>query len=594
MVGLHLKKHGGDAGKSLAAISIGCSTQESLARIGDPEVEATLARVGTEATPLDDDRTATYAVGSATSDGRRFRVLRPHAMGGLGAVFIALDSELKREVALKQILDDQADDPVNRQRFLLEAEVTGGLEHPGIVPVYGLGTYDDGRPYYAMRFIKGDSLKEAIQHFHANQSLNNRPGGRSLALRKLMRRFIDVCDAIDYAHSRGVLHRDLKPSNVIVGKHGETLVVDWGLAKALGRVEPGLESDEGPLVPSSSTASSGTLPGSAFGTPAYMSPEQAEGRVDQLGPASDVYSLGAMLYYPADRPSPVRLRLVRRDGAARRGSGRGISRRRDRLNPRVHPRAGSGLPQGDGQCGPKTDTARPPALAEEIDRWLADDPVAAYREPAPARLARWGRRHKPIVAGAAALLITAVVALSAGVILVGREQHRTELQRQLAEEQRILAMTKSYEATQKAEALRRRDAVSRVNLAYREYLDDNVALADELLEGYPADLRAWEWSYAHRLGHSDLKTWVASSLGLDVWSVAFSPDGTQGRRRDRPMGPARWGSNRRAGGPRHPYGRRRPSRRAGWPARSRPWPTPRTAARSRRPTDSPARRKAPS
>src|SRR4029077_1320523 len=119
----------------------------------------------------DADRTASYAVGTATSDGQRFRVLRPHARGGLGAVFVALDTELHREVALKQILDAHADDQTSRQRFLLEAEVTGGLEHPGSGPVYGLVTYGDGRPYYAMRFIKGDSLKEAIERFHSNEVL---------------------------------------------------------------------------------------------------------------------------------------------------------------------------------------------------------------------------------------------------------------------------------------------------------------------------------------------------------------------------------------------------------------------------------------
>ena len=154
---------------------------------------------------------------------------------------MAPDAELNREVALKQILEKHADDPISRQRFAAEAEMTGGLEHPGVVAVYGVGTTPGGRPYYAMRFIKGDSLKEAIKRFHADATLKNEPGRRSLELRKLLRRFMDVCNAIDYAHSRGVLHRDIKPANIIVGKHGETLVVDWGLAKATGRSDPAAE-----------------------------------------------------------------------------------------------------------------------------------------------------------------------------------------------------------------------------------------------------------------------------------------------------------------------------------------------------------------
>ncbi len=193
LVARHIKKHGGDVEQSLATMSVGRSTSETLAQIADPDVDATLARLGTTPTPDDDraqgDRTASYTVGEVTSAGQRFRVLRPHARGGLGAVFVALDAELHREVALKQILDTHADDPISRQRFLLEAEVTGGLEHPGIVPVYGLGTYGDGRPYYAMRFIKGDSLKEAIDRFHKDKSLKAAPGLWSLELRKLLRRF---------------------------------------------------------------------------------------------------------------------------------------------------------------------------------------------------------------------------------------------------------------------------------------------------------------------------------------------------------------------------------------------------------------------
>ena len=419
LVDVHLEAHGGDLERSLAAVSAAKSTRESLKQLNDPDIEATLDRVGSRTGSTEDgdpDRTASYAVGTATSDGQRFRVLRPHARGGLGAVFVALDSELHREVALKQILDAHADDAASRQRFLLEAEITGGLEHPGIVPVYGLGAYGDGRPYYAMRLIRGDSLKEAIERYHGDEALVTDPGRRSLELRKLLRRFTDVCNAIEYAHSRGVLHRDLKPGNVIVGKHGETLVVDWGLAKATGQADPA--SDERTLMPNSAIGSAETLPGSALGTPAYMSPEQAHGRLDQLGPRSDVYSLGATLYCLLTGQPPFAgemLDVIRDVQTGRFRAPRQLDRSIDRALDAICLKA-MALQPADRYSSPRT-------LAEDVERWMADEPVTAWREPWARRAQRWMRRRRTAMTAIAAASVMALLGL-AGVLVVQDRANR--------------------------------------------------------------------------------------------------------------------------------------------------------------------------
>jgi serine/threonine-protein kinase len=407
----HLRRHGNDPERSLAAIGVGRSTRECLAQIGNPDLDVSLAHVGSGSTGHDGDpdRTATYSVGTATSDGLRFRILRPHAQGGLGAVFVALDAELHREVALKQILDHHADDPISRQRFLLEAEITGGLEHLGVVPVYGLGSYGDGRPYYAMRFIQGDSLKRAIDRFHADELLTKDPGHRSLELRKLLRRFTDVCNAIAYAHSRGVLHRDIKPGNVIVGKYGETLVVDWGLAKAVGRADPGVAPDERTLVPSSSSGLAETLPGSALGTPAYMSPEQAEGDLDRLGPRSGVYSLGATLYCLLTGRPPF---LGDDVGMILRQVQQGEFPSPRALDPAID-RALEAVCLKAMATKPEDRYASPRALADDVERWMADEPVAARREPWAERARRWGRRNRTVVMTASAAVLVALVGTAA-------------------------------------------------------------------------------------------------------------------------------------------------------------------------------------
>ena len=288
------------------------------------------------------------------------------------------------------------------------------------MPVYGLGTYQDGRPYYAMRFIRGDTLKDAIAAFHADPGSKDDPGRRSLELRQLLRRFVDVCNAIEYAHGRGVLHRDIKPANVVVGKHGETLVVDWGLAKPLGHSEAGRPAGERTLVPSSCSGTADTLQGSTLGTPAYMSPEQAAGDVDNLGPRSDVYSLGATLFCLLTGTPPFQGDA----GEALRAVQKG-----DFLAPRkLDPSIDRGL---EAVClkamslrpEDRYPTAR--ALAEDVERWMADEPVSALRESISQRARRWARKHRTAVAAAAGLLITSTVALAISTVLITRECERS-------------------------------------------------------------------------------------------------------------------------------------------------------------------------
>ena len=365
-------------------------------------------------------------MGESTSSGLRFRVLRPHARGGLGEVLVAKDEEFGREVALKQIQSQHADDPDSRGRFLLEAEITGGLEHPGIVPVYGLGTYANGRPFYAMRFIRGDSLKDAIEAFHSAASAKLSPRERTLRLGKLLGRFIDVCNAVEYAHSRGVLHRDLKPGNIMLGKYGETLVVDWGLAKPMGQMSSTLiDPTERALQPSSASSTAPERMGAAIGTPQYMSPEQAAGQLDQLGPGSDVYSLGATLYCLLTGKAPMSDETTHDVGKILRRVQAGDFLPPRKLAPDI-PKPLEAICLKAMALNQANRYTSPRALGDDLENWLADEPVVALPDTLIERMSRWGRRHRALVRSTAvATVVIAAVAIVAAVLI--------ERQRRVAE-----------------------------------------------------------------------------------------------------------------------------------------------------------------
>jgi serine/threonine-protein kinase len=464
LVDEHLHAHQGDPQQSLAALPSASSVRQALEQVADADVQASLARVPTADPPKVDGTVSYQSLGGSTA-GLRYRVLRAHARGGLGDVFVAEDTELHREVALKEIRKEHAGDSQSRGRFVLEAEITGGLEHPGIVPIYGLGQYDDGRPFYAMRFIKGDNLKEAIARFHRSEGPERDPGERNVAFRELLGRFVDVCNATAYAHSRGVLHRDLKPGNVMLGNYGETLLIDWGLAKSVGRSEAA-QDGEATLRPSSPDAEQvATRLGSAVGTPAFMSPEQAAGRLDQLGPASDIYSLGATLYALLTGRAPFAgesAEILRR---AQQG---------DLVPPR---QVKADVPAALEAACLKAMALRPEQryrtaleLAADVEHWLADEPVSAWREPLAVRGRRWLKRHRVLVMAAVTALLVGTLSLAAATVLLSAVNDELRL-----------ANERETEARQQAEAAQQEEAKTR-RLAQANFEMANQAAEDYLFK----------------------------------------------------------------------------------------------------------------
>lgn len=344
----------------------------------------------------------------------RFRIIRNLAQGGIGTVFVAFDRDLQREVAIKELKRKFANDRVVTQRFEAEATVTGNLEHPNIVPIYATGRRTDGRPFYAMRLIHGRSMQVAISDLHSQHGIDI-DFRRNPVARDLMLRFVTVCRAVGFAHSRGVLHRDLKPSNIMVGEFGETLVVDWGLA----RNKHSIDSEQTQFMRTESGKrlnSDKTQDGTIVGTPGYMSPEQAMGRNEEITIASDIYSLGATLFQILTNQIPY-LHTGNAAPAVKSDTGTYVADRLKNGSPVALSRLGTFPAALNAICGQAMEYeaqkryANAELLAADLEAWLLDEPVTVLPETRLQKMRRWAKSHPAAVAGGLASLLFTLLAM---------------------------------------------------------------------------------------------------------------------------------------------------------------------------------------
>ncbi len=354
----------------------------------------------------------------------QFQLRQFHAQGGLGVIYVARDETLGREVAVK-FCRSRFRNSVEQRRLAREARITGRLAHPGIVSVLASGLSSSGLPCYVMPLIDGQTLHRAIRDFH--DTIEETPANNPFAafrFRQLLQRFIAVCNTVAYAHDQGVIHRDIKPGNVMLGRFGETFLVDWGLAKSLrpddARDEPESSRLAGDGQESNRPLPEQTLPGQQIGTPAFASPEQVAGDVDQHDVRSDIFSLGATLYCLLVGQGPVK--------SSDLTSRKSASVLRDVPAPRKLNRA---VPAELEAICLKAMAFEPPAryasallLANDIEHYLADEPVDALPEPVTKHAGRWLRKHPRVVAGVASALIVTLFSLAIGSYVLGKKNRQ--------------------------------------------------------------------------------------------------------------------------------------------------------------------------
>jgi WD40 repeat protein len=442
---------------------------------GDPSSGPTIAGVGGRAPAALRERPLPAI--------RGYEILGELGRGGMGVVYRARQVRLNRPCALKMILAGAHADTAAAVRFLAEAEAVAKLQHPNIVQIHHIGEAD-GLPFFELEYLDGGSLDKRLDGTPWHER-------RAAAMSESLAR------GVVEAHRLGVIHRDLKPGNVLLAADGTPKITDFGLAKSLAS-ESGLTATD-----------------SIMGSPGYMAPEQAEGKTKQVGAPADIYALGAILYELLTGRPPFRGATVLETLEQVKAT-----------EPVPPSRLVPGLPRDVETIALKCLQKEPAkrydsaaALAEDLRRFLNGEPIVARPVPPWVRAVKWARRRPAI-----ATLVVAVLVLLASLLGLGVWSY-AEIDRSLtiAKAQSKRAQAQTQVATERAEDLAQEDYINRVNRAYRELQDDNVALAEDLLQGCPIERRGWEWHYVNRLCRPERLS-VEVPAG-SISAIAYSPDG---------------------------------------------------------------------
>lgn len=460
----------------------------------------------------------------------RYETIREFAKGGMGQITLVHDTHLGRDVALKQLLqrnilpETRPGAPTTAiltipiiARFLQEARVTGQLEHPSIIPVYELGYRADGSLYYTMKLIRGQSMHDFLKDA---KDIRDRL--------TLLTHFLNLCQAISYAHSRGVIHRDLKPMNIMIGEFGETVLIDWGIAKVKGQDDihaKGLQETFHAMRVSSTEATAKTMYGQTIGSPYFMPAEQAMGRTDLIDERSDIYSLGAVLYVILTGQMPYAGNNVREFmGKVGQVEPRPVRE----LEPQAPPELAAIVKKAMALV-PENRYQSAKELTAEIEKFISGGQVSAYDYSMVEIAKRYYKKHRTRIntlAGAAVVLL----------VLGAYSYISIRAQKVIAEEQRDIAEIKKQEAEvakveaeeQKGIAVVERDNAQQqlyyANIANTKFniSEQQMAKARELLASCePASLRQWEWGHLQAETHADLIT-----LDRGGRFTAFTADGT--------------------------------------------------------------------